>query len=205
MANVSTKDVKNYLDNKYVAADKEKYYQPLYALSGNTKITSNLYAYNFDEIKNSIFSDARSCDALYLKKHLNFIEFKTGFSSPLGTTDKVKKENLMLSIALKASHSLQLFESSILSMIEDKELAPTVQKIFCAVIDSNQQEIAEEVGVDVLLDVSKITSDASWKKGIIDNILKIIRSETTQHKKFMYDYAFSLYDFEFDKNIDKLR
>ena len=101
---VSCNDIISYLDVNYNFKDK------ISNLANNPIITDQTEVYDYDKIKEQIYGSSRSVDALMIKKNLNLIEFKTGFDSTLDSVnEKVKKENLALSIRAAASEFAQIF------------------------------------------------------------------------------------------------
>ena len=201
---VTAKDVSKYIDKTYVSKEPKKYYKPICDLANMPKITINRNAYNFDEIKNDINPNARSCDVLYIGKWLNFIEFKQGFSKAIESEKyELKKENMALSISLKACHSLQIFNNEILPYIEDGVLALQAHKVFCAVLDSQDPECSEGVYTDINLEEAHMDSKCSLKKNILDGVIRNLRVETKNKKRAFYDDAHVFYDYEFDANFAK--
>lgn len=194
-------DIISYLDINY------NYKNTLSNLSNNPKIKDQTEAYDYDKIKDNIYKSCRSVDALLIKRNLNLIEFKTGFDSNLDSVnEKVKKENLALSIRLKAYESLHLLQTAIIDEISDSDkLSDKIKIVFCAVIDTNEPIVAEDVYVDILSDEGGIRENMSWKVKIVEDVMKIYRKETNKHKKLFYDDAFVLYDYEFDKKITKFK
>lgn len=197
---ITCKDIVSYLDTNY------NFVETLSTLSDNEKITCNEMAYAFDKIKQQIYGDrCTSADALYIKKNLNFIEFKTGFASPDETiNDKTKKENLMLKIRLKAYETLHLFQTAIINEISpNDQLEHHIKTVFCAVIDTNEQVVADEAIVDIISDAGGVRENRSFKVKIVEDNLAMYRKETDKHKKLFYDDTFVLYDYEFDQNIGR--
>lgn len=74
--------------------------QPMHELSRNSEdnvelVQSNVNGYNFDSIKNSLYTTAptpTSVDALYFNKVIAFIEFKSGLK-PKGKSNSEYKKN----------------------------------------------------------------------------------------------------------------
>ena len=198
---ISCKDIISYLDANY------KYKGKLSSLSENSKITSEVEAYDFDKIKEIIYKDCRSADALLIKNNINMIEFKTGFDSPSEElSEKLKKENMKLSIRVKAYESLHLLQTAILDEISPRdELADGIKVVFCAVIDTDEPTVADDAIVDILSDEGGVSEHKSLKVKWIEDIMRIYRKETDKHKKLFYDEAFVLYDYEFDKSIKIFR
>lgn len=194
-------DIISYLDINY------NYKNTLSKLSSNPKIKDQTEAYDYDKIKDNIYKSCRSVDALLIKRNLNLIEFKTGFDSNLDSVnEKVKKENLALSIRLKAYESLHLLQTAIIDEISDSDkLSDKIKIVFCAVIDTNEPIVAEDAYVDILSDEGGFQENKSLKVKIAEDVMKIYRKETNKHKKLFYDDAFVLYDYEFDKKITKFK
>ena len=196
---ITCSDINLYLNENYNFIDK------ISVLSNNEKIQCSEEAYDYDKIKRSIFRDnCSSADALYIKRNLNLIEFKTGFDSPDDTlNEQTKKENLKLSIRLKAYESLHLLQTAILDEISSEEqLADNIKIIFCAVIDTNEPVIADDTYVDILNESGAIREHKTFKTKIIENMLTMYRKETDKHKKLFYDDTFVLYDYEFDSKFN---
>lgn len=198
---ISCKDITDYLDANY------NYKDTLSNLSNNEKITSQIEAYDYDKIKEKIYGDCRSVDALLVKRNLNLIEFKTGFDSTLDSVnEKVKKENMALSIRLKAYESLHMLHTAIFDEISTPDqLADGIKIVFCAVIDTNEQIVADDVYVDILSDESGVKEVGSLKSRIVENVMRLYRKETDKHKKLFYDDAFVLYDYEFDAKVSAFK
>ena len=194
---VSCNDIISYLDVNYNFKDK------ISNLANNPIITDQTEVYDYDKIKEQIYGSSRSVDALMIKKNLNLIEFKTGFDSTLDSVnEKVKKENLALSIRVKAYESLHLLQTAIIDEVsEGDKLEEGIKTVFCAVIDTNEPLVADDTYVDILSDEGGVKEYKSLKVKMVENIMKIYRKETNKHKKLFYDEAFVLYDYEFDKNI----
>lgn len=194
---ISCNDIVAYLDREY------NYKDTLSNLSNNEKIKSQIEAYDYDKIKEKIYGSCRSVDALLVKRNLNLIEFKTGFSSRVDTkNERLKKEIMTLSIRLKAYESLHLLQTAIIDEISSPDtLANGIKIIFCAVIDTNEPIVSDDVYVDILSDESGVTEECSLKVKIAKNVMSLYRKETDKHKKLFYDDAFVLYDYEFDSRI----
>lgn len=189
-----------YLEN----LDKNYNYKDFLAnLSSNPKIKDQSEAYDYDKIKERMYGNSRSVDALLIKRNLNLIEFKTGFDSTLDSVnEKVKKENMALSIRIKAYESLHLLQTAIIDEISDTDkLSNKIKIVFCAVIDTNEPVVAEDAYVDILSDEGGVRENKSLKVKVAENVMSIYRKETDKHKKLFYDDAFVLYDYEFDKRI----
>ena len=194
---ISCADIISYLDKNY------NYKDSLANLSSNPKIKDQSEAYDYDKIKERIYGNSRSADALLIKRNLNLIEFKTGFDSTLDSVnEKVKKENMALSIRIKAYESLHLLQTAIIDEISDTDqLSDKIKIVFCAVIDTNEPVVAEDAYVDILSDEGGVRENKSLKVKVAENVMSIYRKETDKHKKLFYDDAFVLYDYEFDKRI----
>lgn len=199
---VTCDSLKTYLDAHY------NYRGRLCDLSNNPQIQSQDEVYDFDEIKRKVYGDnCTSADALWIKRNINLIEFKTGFDAPDDSVnERTKKENLQLKIRLKAYESLHLLQTAIINEVEtNSSLDPKIQTVFCAVIDTSQPEIGEEVYTDILADAGSVREHKSFKAKIVEEMLKLYRKETTTHKKLFYDETFVLYDYEFDSNIKRFK
>lgn len=194
---ISCADIISYLDKNY------NYKDSLANLSSNPKIKDQSEAYDYDKIKERIYGNSRSVDALLIKRNLNLIEFKTGFDSTLDSVnEKVKKENMALSIRIKAYESLHLLQTAIIDEISDTDqLSDKIKIVFCAVIDTNEPVVAEDAYVDILSDEGGVRENKSLKVKVAENVMSIYRKETDKQKKLFYDDAFVLYDYEFDKRI----
>lgn len=198
---ISCRDIVAYLDANYNIKGK------IADLSSNPKITDQTEVYDYDEIKKRIYGDSRSVDVLLVKKNLNLIEFKTGFDSTLDSVnEKVKKENMALSIRVKAYESLHLLQTAIIDEVADGDnLAGGIKIVFCAVIDTNEPVVADDAYVDILSDEGGVREHKSLKIKLVENVMKIYRKETNRHKKLFYDEAFVLYDYEFDSKIGQFK
>lgn len=198
---ISCRDIVAYLDANYNIKGK------IADLSSNPKITDQTEVYDYDEIKKRIYGDSRSVDVLLVKKNLNLIEFKTGFDSTLDSVnEKVKKENMALSIRVKAYESLHLLQTAIIDEVADGDnLAEGIKIVFCAVIDTNEPVVADDAYVDILSDEGGVREHKSLKVKLVENVMKIYRKETNRHKKLFYDEAFVLYDYEFDSKIGQFK
>lgn len=198
---VSCNDIISYLDNNY------NYKGKISDLSNNTKITAQTEVYNFDKIKEQIYGNSRSVDVLLIKKNLNLIEFKTGFSSTFDSeNERLKKDNMALSIRVKAYESLHLLQTVIIDEIDGCGfLKNGVKIVFCAVIDTNEPVVADDAYVDILSDEGGVKEHKSLKAKLVENVMRIYRKETDKHKKLFYDEAFVLYDYEFDNKINQFK
>lgn len=194
---ITCERIKKYLDTKY------PYIGTLASLSNNSKITSQENAYNFDEIKRKVYPECCSADALLIGKRINLIEFKTGFATPdITETDKIKKENLKLKIKAKASDSLRILDINIIGqiqIIDNDQLDSRIKKVYCAVIDvENNSVLGEDVLTDIIAQSGKISNSTSYKT-LIENSLKVFQKETDQHEYLFYNQIFVFYDYEFDQ------
>ena len=59
--------------------------------------------------------------------------------------------------------------------------------------------------VDILSDEGGIKEHKSLKVKLVENVMKIYRKETDQHKKLFYDEALVLYDYEFDSKMSQFK
>lgn len=198
---VSCNDIISYLDNNY------NYKGKISDLSNNTKITAQTEVYNCDKIKEQIYGNSRSVDVLLIKKNLNLIEFKTGFSSTFDSeNERLKKDNMALSIRVKAYESLHLLQTAIIDEIDGCGILKNgVKIVFCAVIDTNEPVVADDAYVDILSDEGGVKEHKSLKVKLVENVMRIYRKETDKHKKLFYDEAFVLYDYEFDNKINQFK
>lgn len=198
---VSCNDIISYLDTHYNFKGK------ISDLSSNPKITNQTEVYDYDKIKEQIYTNSRSVDVLLIKKNLNLIEFKTGFDSTFDSVnEKVKKENMALSIRLKAYESLHLLQTAIIDETgDDGKLEDGIKIVFCAVIDTNEPVVADDAYVDILSDEGGVKEHKSLKVKLVETVMKIYRKETDKHKKLFYDEAFVLYDYEFDSKISQFK
>lgn len=201
MRMISCNDIISYLDTHYNFKGKVS------ELSSNPKITDQTEVYDYDEIKKQIYGNSRSVDVLLIKKNLNLIEFKTGFDSTLDSVnEKVKKENMALSIRIKAYESLHLLQTAIIDEVADSgKLADGIKIVFCAVIDTNEPVVADDAYVDILSDEGGVKEHKSLKVKLVENVMKIYRKETDKRKKLFYDDAFVLYDYEFDSKMNQFK
>lgn len=198
---ITCERIKKYLDTKY------PYIGTLASLSNNSKITSQENAYNFDEIKRKVYPECCSADALLIGKRINLIEFKTGFATPdITETDKIKKENLKLKIKAKASDSLRILDINIIGqiqIIDHDQLDSRIKKVYCAVIDvENNSVLGEDVLTDIIAQSGKISNSTSYKT-LIENSLKVFQKETDQHEYLFYNQIFVFYDYEFDQKVSQ--
>lgn len=198
---ITCADIIAYLDANY------NYKGSLSDLSSNPIIKDQTEAYDYDEIKKKIYGNSRSVDALLIKRNLNLIEFKTGFDSELGSVnERVKRENMALSIRVKAYESLHLLQTAIIDEISDSDkLSDKIKIVFCAVIDTNEPIVAEDAYIDILSDEGGIRENKSLKVKVVENVMSLYRKETDRHKKLFYDDAFVLYDYEFDKRVGEFK
>ena len=199
---ITCNDIITYLNDNY------NHVKSLSELSNNEKIKCAEIAFDFDDIKADIYGDhCASADALLIKRNLNLIEFKTGFDAPEETLpDKVRKENLLLKIRIKAYESLHLLQTAIIDEISpDDKLADNIKFVFCAVIDTAEKAVAEDLITDIISDAGGIREEQSFKVRIIENGLAMYRKQTDKRKKLFYDETFVLYDYEFDSNVHKFK
>lgn len=197
---ITCKRIKEYLDQNY------QFKGTLSSLSNNPSITSQEEVYDFDKIKRKVYNDnCASADALFIKRNLNIIEFKTGFDTPLKTLpDKIIKENLLLKIRIKAYESLHLLQTAIIDEISmDDKLADDIKFVFCAVIDTEEKVVAEDSITDIISDAGGLHEEESFKVRIIETALAMYRKQTEKRKRLFYDETFVLYDYEFDKKMSK--
>ena len=200
---ITCKRIKEYLDVYY------PYKGTLSSLSNNPVIKSQVDAYDFDAIKNNIYNDCCSADALLIRNNLNLIEFKTGFdSSEITALDKTKKENLKLKIKEKANDSLRILDIAIIGKLEKTDrdsIDAKIKKTYCAVIDVTQNTVlGDEVVVDIIADAGDVQNRLSYKT-IIENSLRVFRKQTNAGEKLFYDETFVIYDYEFDKELSRFR
>ena len=199
---ITCNDIVTYLNDNY------NYVESLSELSNNEKIKCTENAFNFDDIKGAIYGDhCASADALLIKTNLNLIEFKTGFDAPEETLpDKIRKENLLLKIRIKAYESLHLLQTAIIDEISpDNKLADGIKFVFCAVIDTAEKAVADDLITDIISDAGGIRENKSFKVRIVENALAMYRKQTDKRKKLFYDETFVLYDYEFDNNVHKFK
>lgn len=199
---ITCNDIIAYLNDNY------NYVKALSELSSNKKIKCTENAFNFDDIKGAIYGEhCASSDALLIKRNLNLIEFKTGFDAPEETLpDKIRKENLLLKIRIKAYESLHLLQTAIIDEISpDDKLADNIKFVFCAVIDTAEKAVADDLITDIISDAGGIREEKSFKVRIIENALAMYRKQTDKRKKLFYDETFVLYDYEFDNNVHKFK
>lgn len=74
----------------------------------------------------------------------------------------------------------------------------------CAVIDSNEPVIAEDVYIGILSERAGMQVPSKWKKDV-DEVLSKYRKESRSGEKLFYDYTFVLYDYEFDENFCRFK
>ncbi|MCB7319569.1 hypothetical protein [Lacrimispora sp. 210928-DFI.3.58] len=197
---VNTKDIYNELEKKY------NHKGAFAELSNNAAIKSIETAYDYDEIKQQLAGQkCTSADALLVRRHIYFIEFKTGFASKkedINTT--THKDNLRLNIRLKAYESLALFEKIILEGIGDGKLAPNVKKVYIAVIDTSADPMMGYL--DILQGESgQLQERQKEHKKIFENSLLNYRKTVMGGRALFYDCLEIWYDFEFDARVSKLK
>ena len=193
---ITCQRIKDYLDKTY------PYKETLSRLSNNSLITSQEKAYDFDKIKSIVYPNCCSADALLIKTHINLVEFKTGFDGQEETlNDRLKKENLVLKIKQKASDSLRILDVCILDelvKLDNDNLNPRIQKIYCAVIDVNDKPyLSDEIITDIVSEAGKIKNASSYKT-VVENSLQVYRKQTNLGVKLFYNEIFVIYDYEFD-------
>lgn len=194
---ITTEDIKEYLKIHHHHIE-----QFCKLAENHSNICSKIEAFNYDLIKKDLSGDkCESADALYLKKHIYFVEFKTGFATEKTDANiRTHKENLKLKIRLKAYESLALFEKILLPEIGDGLLNEKVQKQYIAVIDS--EAIPMRAYADVLKE--KSGRKDTFRYEIFKNSLLIYGKEMKNGKKLFYDRVDVWYDFEFDGKAEKL-
>ena len=94
-------DVRKYIEGTY---DETIISKTFSEIAENFKIQSEIECYDYDKIKRQIMGDrCASADALYLKRFIYFIEFKTGFATEkTDANTRTHLENLKLRIKIKA-------------------------------------------------------------------------------------------------------
>ena len=158
--------------------------------------------YDYDKIKEAVIGNkCTSADALYLKRFIYFIEFKTGFATEkTDANTRTHLENLQLRIKIKAYESLALFEKIILPEIGDGNLADKIQKRYIAVIDS--LEAPMDAYEDILQEASgRTVSNKEKLKDLYTNSLLNYRKSANNGKYVFYEGIDVWYDFEFDSKI----
>ena len=195
-------DIRGYIESTYDAAKIKKTFSEI---AKNPKIQSIQECYDFDNIKRQIMGDkCASADALYLKRFIHFIEFKTGFATEkTDANTKTHLENLKLRIKVKAYESLALFEKVILPEIGDGILADSIQKKYIAVIDSLESPM--DAYEDILQEASGNTvKNREELKRLYENSLLNYRKSSSNGKYVFYDGIDVWYDFEFDGKIQRV-
>lgn len=197
----STRELKAFLEKEY------HYVGTYQELAKNPRITSRQQAYDYDRIKEKIAKNrCTSADAFFVEKYIYFIEFKTGFAVRKSDVNaRTHKENLELRIRLKAYESLCLFEKTILPDVGNGVLDKGIQKIYIAVIDSQEDPMAAYG--DILAEKSgMVPSHKEEHHRIFENSLlnyrKTVKGGSTV---IFYDRVEVWYDFEFDENVKKLK
>lgn len=193
---IDTKDIMKFLN------EEDAVKVPFCKLADHHEnIKSEIEAFDYDKIKDrKAGAKCESADALYLRKHIYLIEFKTGFATKKSDANiKTHKENLKLRIRLKAYESLALLEKLILPTIGDGDLSGKIQKIYIAVIDS--QEVPMQAYADILR--VKSGEEPTFCHEIFKNSLLIYGKEVKNGKKLFYDRVDVWYDYEFDSKILK--
>lgn len=196
---ITCKRIKNYLDENY------PFTETLSSLSNNPLINSQEVVYDFDRIKNTIYPSCCSADVLFIKKHINLIEFKTGFGgADESKSDKLKKENQVLKIKLKATDSLRLLDVCIIDeikKIDNDTLDGRIQKTYCAVIDTDKSLFAsDEMLTDIISEAGNVHNTDSYKTRI-ENSLKTYRKQTDHYNRLFFNEISVMYDFEFDQKM----
>lgn len=195
-------DARKYIEDTYDVADINRTFSEI---AENSKIQSQIECYDYDKIKRQIMGDrCASADALYLKKFIYFVEFKTGFATEkTDANTRTHLENLKLRIKIKAYESLGLFEKVILSEIGNGQLEDSIQKKYIAVIDSLESPM--EAYEDILQEASgnTIRNKEELKKLYVNSLLNY-RKSAPNGKYVFYDGIDVWYDFEFDSKIQRV-
>lgn len=195
-------EIKEYVENTY---DMQTIYKSFQEVANNSNIESNVKCYEYDKIKEAVIGNkCASADALYLKRFIYFIEFKTGFATEkTDANTRTHLENLQLRIKIKAYESLALFEKIILPDIGNGQLASKIQKKYIAVIDSLESPM--DAYEDILEEESgrTVTNKEELKKLYSDSLLNY-RKSAKNGKNVFYDGIEIWYDFEFDNKIQKV-
>lgn len=195
-------DVREYIENTY---DAGRIKNTFFKIAKNPKIQSVRECYDYDDIKRQIIGDkCASADALYLKRFIHFIEFKTGFATEkTDANTRTHLENLKLRIKIKAYESLALFEKIILPEIGDGKLVDSIQKKYVAVIDSLESPM--DAYEDILQEASGNTvKNKEELKRLYENSLLNYRKSACNGKYVFYDGIEVWYDFEFDGKIQRV-
>ncbi len=184
----------------------DEYLKELSALADNmAQIRSTRKAYDYDKIKDHLCEriKLKSADALLVgKRQIALIEFKTGFAEDTDYTcddDRLKKEQLRLSIRLKACESLIMFEK----IICDGQPVG-FDKVFIIVI--NSQDDPKGARSNVIGRLSKTNKSYSEKARIQKELLEhslLLYRKNTFGKQIMYNRIMVMYDTEFDSEIEK--
>lgn len=195
-------DVRKYIEDTYDVADINRTFSEI---AENSKIQSQIECYDYDKIKRQIMGDrCASADALYLKRFIYFVEFKTGFATEkTDANTRTHLENLKLRIKIKAYESLGLFEKVILSEIGNGQLGDSIQKKYIAVIDSLESPM--EAYEDILQEASgnTIRNKEELRKLYVNSLLNY-RKSAPNGKYVFYDGIDVWYDFEFDNKIQRV-
>lgn len=195
-------DVRKYIEDTYDVADINRTFSEI---AENSKIQSQIECYDYDKIKRQIMGDrCASADALYLKRFIYFVEFKTGFATEkTDANTRTHLENLKLRIKIKAYESLGLFEKVILSEIGNGQLGDSIQKKYIAVIDSLESPM--EAYEDILQEASgnTIRNKEELRKLYVNSLLNY-RKSAPNGKYVFYDGIDVWYDFEFDSKIQRV-
>ena len=195
----TVQDIREHIENTYDMSIIKKTFSDV---ANNPKIKSEVECYEYDQIKRQIMGDrCASADALYLKRFIYFIEFKTGFATKkTDANTKTHIENLKLRIKIKAYESLGLFEKVILPDIKDGCLEKNIQKRYIAVIDSLESPM--DAYEDVLREASGQTvKNKEELKNLYVNSLLNYRKSAPNGRYVFYDGIDVWYDFEFDSKI----
>ena len=195
-------DVREYIEDTYDTSEINRTFSEI---AKNPRVQSEVNCYDYDIIKRKIMGDkCASADALYLKRFIYFIEFKTGFATErTDANTRTHLENLKLRIKIKAYESLGLFEKIILSDIADGKLDDNIQKKYIAVIDS--LETPMDAYEDILQEASGCTvSNKEELKKLYTNSLLNYRKSAPNGKYIFYDGIEVWYDFEFDGKIQRV-
>lgn len=196
---ITCKRIKDYLDANY------PFTGALSSLSNNPLIKSQEEVYDFDRIKNRIYPNCCSADVLFIKEHINLIEFKTGFGgADESESDKLKKENQVLKIKLKATDSLRILDACIIDeikKIDNDTIDDRIQKTYCAVIDTDKSLFAsDEMLTDIISEAGNVHNPDSYKTRI-ENSLKTYRKQTDHCNRLFFNEISVMYDFEFDQKM----
>jgi hypothetical protein len=202
---VSLQDVREYILREH-GADLEV---PLDTLCPNNHVECKIPVIDYDRLRKKIVDEkCTSADALVIGKWINFIEFKTGCAKENKSIKiDTQKENLQLSIRLKAYESLALFEKVILPMGGFETDIIDEKKRFVAVVDSS--EYPNDGLVDVLADESGGKEEAATFKAQLHHWLQSklsnYRKEFGDGKHIFYVDTQVWYDYELPQKIRLLK